>query len=59
MYYLVHSLELGLNWGGAVSKCFKKLGGPGPPPQAPMDGTPMSYEHMLVSINFGNRSLQL
>ena len=41
MNYLVHSFELGLNWGGPVCKFFQKLGGPGPP-QAPMDGTPMA-----------------
>ena len=40
MYCLVHSFELGLNW-GLVCKCLKKLGGGGRPPQAPMDGTPM------------------
>ena len=40
MYCLVHSFELGLNWGDRL-QMFSKTGGAGPPPQAPMDGTPM------------------
>ena len=44
MYCLVHSFELGLNW-GAVCKCFQKLGARAP--QAPMDGTPMLYPEGL------------
>ena len=37
MNCLVHSFELGLNWGGGVCKFFQKLGAP----QAPMVGTPI------------------
>ena len=38
MYCLVHSFELGLNWGARLQMFLKKLKGGG---QAPMDGTPM------------------
>ena len=47
MYCLVHSFELGLNW-GPVCKCFKNWGG-GAGPQAPMDGTPMCAPRLAAA----------
>ena len=49
MYCLVHSFELGLNWGGGVCKCLKKLWGLGP--QAPMHGTPMGWVQNNAKLN--------